>query len=524
MGCKLMGKKESNDIWKITTIILAVLLIAAIIAIFVPKTNLPSSGGSITIPEDVKQKNILLSDDDSVKGDKNAPITIIEFSDFQCPFCGKFYRETLPSIENDYIKTGKVKLVFRDFPLGFHQYAQKASEAAECAKEQNKFWEMHNKLFENQQALTIEDLRKYAADLGLNLQQYNNCLDTNKFAAEVQKDLADGEANGISGTPAFLINGQLLSGALPYSEFKAVIESILTGKSVTPSSQQDDAQQPPQLADTSKDPSINLIIINDKNCAACDTSQVMQVTKTLFPTAKEKTVEFDSDEGKKLIKDLNINTLPAYIFDENVAKAANFEKVSNAMDKSGVYYVINPAAVGIGKLLNPPSADDDPVKGEKTAKLTIIEFSDFQCPFCAKFYNDAYKQIDTEYIKTGKVKLVFRDFPLGFHENAHKAAEAAECADEQGKFWEMHDKIFENQQAITISDLKKYAGELNLDKQKFDNCLDTDKYKAEVDKDMEDGSKAGVSGTPSFFINGQSISGAMPFEEFKKIIDAELAK
>ncbi|MBI5393252.1 DsbA family protein [Candidatus Woesearchaeota archaeon] len=250
----------------------------------------------------------------------------------------------------------------------------------------------------------------------------------------------------------------------------------------------------------------------------------MQVTKTLFPTAKERVVEFDSDEGKKLIKDLNLNALPAYIFDENVAKAANFEKVSNAMDKSGVYYVINPAAVGIGKLLNPPAADDDPVKGDKNAKLTIIEFSDFQCPFCGKFFNEAYKKIDAEYIKTGKVKLVFRDFPLSFHENAHVAAQAAECADDQGKFWEMHDKIFENQHAITVSDLKKYAGDLKLDQQKFDSCVDTGKYKAEVDKDIDDGSKAGVSGTPSFFINGQSLSGALPFDEFKKIIDAELAK
>ena len=166
-------------------------------------------------------------DDDPVEGDPNAPVTIIEFSDFQCPYCGKFYKETLPQITETYIETGKVKLVFRDFPLNFHQYAQKASEAAECADEQGKFWEYHNILFENQDALTIDDLKQYASDLNLDTEQFNECLDSGKYEEEVKSDMEDGSSYGVSGTPAFFINGQLLSGAQPFSAFQSVIEQEL---------------------------------------------------------------------------------------------------------------------------------------------------------------------------------------------------------------------------------------------------------------------------------------------------------
>lgn len=165
------------------------------------------------------------------------------------------------------------------------------------------------------------------------------------------------------------------------------------------------------------------------------------------------------------------------------------------------------------------SADDDPQKGPANAKVTIIEFSDFQCPFCARA-QPTLEQIFQTY--GSKVRLVYRDFPLSFHQNAQKAAEAAECADEQGKFWEYHDILFANQNALDTESLKKYAAELKLDSQKFNSCLDSGKYGQEVKKDFSDGQSAGVQGTPAFFINGRLVSGAQPFENFKAIIDEEL--
>ena len=162
-----------------------------------------------------------------------------------------------------------------------------------------------------------------------------------------------------------------------------------------------------------------------------------------------------------------------------------------------------------------------PAKGPNDAKVTIVEFSDFQCPFCSRA-EASVDQVMEKY--AGKVKLVFRHFPLSFHANAPKAAEASMCANEQGKFWEMHKQLFANQQALSIDDLKKHAASIGLDQAKFDQCLDSGSMKAGVDKDTAAGAEAGVSGTPAFFINGKLLSGAQPFSEFQKVIDAELAK
>ncbi len=170
------------------------------------------------------------------------------------------------------------------------------------------------------------------------------------------------------------------------------------------------------------------------------------------------------------------------------------------------------------------STNDDAVKGDENAPVTIIEFSDFECPFCTRFYQNTLSLLEEKYILTGKVKFVYRDFPLSFHKNAQKAAEAAECAGEQGKYYEMHDKLFENGVSGGTDSFKEYAQDLGLDTTQFNDCLDSAKMELEVQKDFSDGSAAGVSGTPAFFINGISLSGAQPFAAFEQIIEAELAK
>lgn len=182
-------------------------------------------------------------------------------------------------------------------------------------------------------------------------------------------------------------------------------------------------------------------------------------------------------------------------------------------------------------VVQPVSADDDPSLGPSDAKVTVIEFSDFQCPFCRQHYTKTLPEIKKAYIETGKIHYVYRDFPLSFHKDAQKAAEAAECADDQGKFWAFHDKIFDGQNKlgtgtvdIPLVDIKKYAKELSLDTKVFNECLDSGKYTAEVQKDFADGTSVGANATPTFFINGRILVGAQPFSEFQKIIDAELAR
>ncbi len=180
-------------------------------------------------------------DDDYIKGRTGAKLTLIEFSDFQCPFCARFYRETLPLIDRDYIQTGKIRMVYRDFPLdSIHKDAQKSAEAAQCAGEHGKYWEMHDKLFDNQTALSVDQIKKYGEDLGLPVDKFNDCLDSGKYTEEVQKDLLDGQAAGVQGTPTFYLGytgkGKTLEkpivirGASPYLTFKQSIDKMLSQK------------------------------------------------------------------------------------------------------------------------------------------------------------------------------------------------------------------------------------------------------------------------------------------------------
>lgn len=173
--------------------------------------------------------------------------------------------------------------------------------------------------------------------------------------------------------------------------------------------------------------------------------------------------------------------------------------------------------------LHPPkvqvSVDDDPFKGPEDAPVTVIEFSDFQCPYCRRV-QPTLQQLFAEY--EGKIKIVYRDFPLRqAHPQAQKAAEAAQCAAEQEQFWPYHDKLFVVS-SLQVEELKQYAKELGLDTERFNTCLDSDKYVAEIEKDLQDGVKAGVSATPSFFINGIPLSGAAPYEQFKTLVDNAL--
>jgi len=166
-------------------------------------------------------------------------------------------------------------------------------------------------------------------------------------------------------------------------------------------------------------------------------------------------------------------------------------------------------------------AGNAPSKGPKSAPVQIVEFSDFQCPFCGRVV-PTVKQIEDKY--GNKIHFAFRNFPLPFHQHAQLAAEAGEAANAQGKFWEMHDKMFANQQALDRASLEKYAGEIGLDVNKFKADLDSGKYKDAINKDVEYAKTVNVNGTPAFFINGHFINGAMPFEAFAQVIDAELQK
>lgn len=169
----------------------------------------------------------------------------------------------------------------------------------------------------------------------------------------------------------------------------------------------------------------------------------------------------------------------------------------------------------------PAVTSDDHVKGSENAKVTLIEYSDFECPYCFNHKGTTDKIIQNY---GDQVRVIFRHYPLSFHSNAQKAAEASECAAEQGKFWEMYDKIFAANEAGTmgVDKWKEEAKNLGLNTKKFNECLDSGKYASEIAAEEEAGLAAGVEGTPTTFVNGELVSGAIPYEQFKQIIDSYL--
>ena len=177
---------------------------------------------------------------------------------------------------------------------------------------------------------------------------------------------------------------------------------------------------------------------------------------------------------------------------------------------------------------------DAPMLGRADAPVTLVEFSDYQCPFCQRFFATTLSAIEKQYIDTGKVRYVFRDFPLDqMHPQARKAAEAAHCAGEQGKYWEMHEVLFQNQRALAPPQLAEYARTVGVDGSKFDECLSSGRHAARVERGLADGAAVGVQGTPTFVVGktkagdvveGTPIRGAQTLEMFRRIIDQTLAE
>jgi protein-disulfide isomerase len=376
------------------------------------------------------------------KGAKDALVTIVQYSDYQCPFCSRV-EPTIEKVMTEY--KGKVRVVWRDLPLPFHPNAMPAAIAARAAGEQGKYWEMHDKIFANQQTMDRPTYEKYAQELGLNMGKFKASLDAEKGKDAIQADATGGGKIGARGTPAFFINGKFLSGAQPFEMFKAKIdEEVKTAEALV-------AKGTPKA----------------------------KVYEVLMKDAKSEVAAAPAGGGG--------------------------EEKGPEQDKT-IFKV---------------AAGSSYSKGAKNPALDVVIFSDFQCPFCSRV-EPTLKQMEKEY--GSKVRFTWKNYPLPFHNNAEPAAEAAMAAGAQGKFWEMHDKLFANQQSLDRPSLDKYAQELGLNMAKFKADLDASKYKSTIEAETKEGSAIGVTGTPAVFINGRKISGAYPFDTFKKIADEELSK
>ncbi len=392
------------------------------------------------------------------RGEPDAPITMYEYSDFQCPFCARYFVQTEPAINDSYVRTGKVRVVFRDFPIQeLHPNAPAAHRASLCVAEQGAdlYWPMHNKLFQTQTEWSNSAdpqpvFARLAEEAGADMDAYNQCMTTaeEKKQPLVEAGLAAGQALGITGTPSFVFVGAdgvsyPLVGAQPYDQFALYIDSMLAGeKPPVPEEQPQQGQGEQQIP--------------------------------FWATA----------EG----------------------------------------WIPDPERPGFNMA-------GDEYRGSPDAKITVVEFSDFQCPFCKQHVMETQPALDKEFVDTGKVMWVFKHFPLSIHPQAPAGGAAAECAADQGKFWEMHEALFENQNEWTVSDpdpaLEELAKEIGLDVDKFTACLNDGQAAERVSSDMSEGAPF-VQGTPTFIVlyngEGQIIPGALPLDTFKQVLQEAVDK
>jgi len=328
-----------------------------------------------------------------------------------------------------------------------------------AAARQGHFWKYHDVLFSNQKGLQKDNLFKFAEDLGMDMVQFKADFEDKKLGMKVDSDQAASVALGATGTPAFFVNGVKLSGAKPFADFKVEIDK--------------------QLAKAKE--------LEAGGAARASLSRTLALQSGATATNFVK-----------------------YIIDEKPAPKQAAKKASpkKQEDTKTVWKV-------------PVDLSKESVKGPKHAQVTIVEFSDYECPFCSKV-GPTYKKILEDY--EGRVRVFFKHTPLAFHKNAPLAHEASLAAGAQGKFWEMHDLLFENQKALQRADLEGYAEQLGLKMSKFNAALDKGTYKAQIADDMDLGSKVQSKGTPNHFINGRKLTGAKPYEEFKAVIEEELKK
>jgi protein-disulfide isomerase len=402
---------------------------------------------------DDSESPVPISSKDPLWGKRDAPVTIVEYSDFQCPYCSRV-EPTLDQVRTTY-GPDKVRIVWRNNPLPFHQNAKPAAEAAQgvfALAGSDAFWKFHDSAFKNQGSLSEDSYEKWAKDAGVkDMVAYKAGIDSHKWADKVDKDLNDGKAAGVQGTPSFFVNGIFINGAQPFDNFKKTIDQEL---------------QKAQAKIASGTPKSRVYI------------EMTKENKKNAPAAKP-----DDDEAKE--------------------------------DTSSVF------KVPIGA---------SPILGAPNALVTLVEFSDFQCPFCSRV-EPTLKALRDKY--GDKIRLVWKNEPLPFHPAAEPAAEAAmEVRAEKGDkgFWDAHDKFYAGQkdlmngQAPNVDAIVKMASETGASADKIKKAINDHTHKKEIDADQDLSEDFQASGTPHFFVNGRRLVGAQPQEKFEKIIDEEIKK
>ncbi|MEM7124938.1 MAG: thioredoxin domain-containing protein [Chloroflexota bacterium] len=390
----------------------------------------------------------VMADGTIFRGEPDAPVTIYEYSDYECPFCLRHFTQTEPSLNEAYIQSGQARIVFMDFPLvQIHPNAPAASSAAICTGEQNPiaYWEMHALIFETQNewgslADPIPFFEELSTQLDIDSEVFSDCMVSGRPDAIIEKSYAMGRSLGFGGTPSFQFVNESsgatydLVGAQPFQKFAEWIDAIARGESP------DGAESPPP------------------------------------------------DEAE----------IPFWATEEGLAADP---------DRPG-YTVAG-----------------DAYRGSLDAPVVIVEYSDYQCPFCRRHTTDTQPILDEQFVDSGQIRWVFKHFPLNIHPQAPMAGVAAECAALQGQFWEMHELLFAYTSNWSIREpnpiFVEMAVELGLDTDAFEVCLADESMMELIESDFAEG-RPFVQGTPTFIVlsggQGRIIPGALPAEAFTQAL------
>ena len=278
-----------------------------------------------------------------------------------------------------------------------------------------------------------------------------------------------------------------------------------------------------------QDPVVRVKVITDDACEECNPDEVLVWMRRILPTMLAEKMDASSETARPAAAAAGVKTIPAFIFSSEIEKTDFYAQAQPIFKKTEAGYVLQTAELGIpvGRYLEtPPVAEDDIQTGNKDAKVKVIEYLDFQCPYCKTFQASTMSRLISEY--QDRVLFVHKNFPLDSNSQSQNAALAVFCANEQGKFLEYSDKLFENQndwgQAQGTQKFKNYASQLRLNASLFNQCLDEKRYQEKISRDYEEGVSFGITGTPSVFIGDSFHSGVAGPEELKKIIEEKLAE
>ncbi len=389
-------------------------------------------------------------------------VTIVEFSDFQCPFCGKL-GSTLEELTQEYGKD--VKLVFKQFPLPMHAQAEPAARAALAAHLQGKFWEVHDKVFQNQRALSDEDLESYARAAGVDVERWRQDFNSPALRDHVREEFALGGKLGITSTPTFYVNGRFFKGAQGADQVRLIIEEEL------------------EAARTLLD-------------AGAKREELYARFGHAAPALPGET-QAEAEPGKELSPGVPADAKP------------DPEHVRGEASRTPNYGV--------------PVGEGRPVKGPADALVTIVEFGAFDCDDC-RAQQSTLKRLLAKY--PSDVRLVFRN--LAETGSARRSAQIALAAHQQGKFWEAHDRLMASKDEFTPETAAQLATDLGLDVDAFNRVLRSRDADSPAELLQEDAAVLGVfrgkAPAPLFFVNGRYLDGKATFEDFDRLVIEEKAK